>query len=1759
MAKKLRIVRGQFFHSLQVRKYFARIITLLLVGSLLIPYLHEPEPVDASSLTTFSDIVVTSQSYLENTMGELSCSFKVFQHEFEGSYRIDLIGTDIAPVWLKYTFAGAMTLPPDYKTGTFTVPLPPNSAGTYNYDVRIVYRPDYYGIFYDINSATDIVIDNITAQVTWIPQTAPLVLEGNDLPAIVRGYLSNDGFLQREVVTGVNEEGLTNIGGPNLMITISDGPYEVGVEYPMTISFTPTLTQGWSNSAGSAIVGDVTGKEMSSLHVFFDDGRQKIINPQFHFEGKTELGETIHDSISLAFVIAGVGITDLYNYLLDTITYIIAEAYAHVLASTLLTYFEPTQNIQYVDHSAHGPVDADNPAYFGIVIGDGSGGYNDIANVQSFEFTYNIKFTEEGSHEIIIAPNLLTGVKYTFLNNPITSDINTRFEYRDDIILRFDVIDSNATPLLSNPLITPSNCGDIFTNFTYQITYTDNENDAPNSAYVIIDSTAYALTTSDSYYQDGAQFTSAPRSFGTGVHSYYFSFTQGSNTLTTSPLNFYVYPSVVGHDLKLTTLSINKASAEQGDTITLGGQINNTGSYTENSISVDTLVTGPGSYLWTNTRNIGNLAPGGIWGVSNIVNWSIPSAAVDGEYLIRVTVNTPGGDQNWSDNTQTKSVFVSDEVPLAYRTYQYQLKQLDWTWNCTAPGFESWGCYGPGSVTNPGGDTYNVWVTDTGSNEWSFFIRNVTDNSTLIDFFDDAISRYETWYTDSNNLLYSSPTVVSTEHYVYIKLGYPQPSASISPLVQSSAVGVKVTYSIYIPCSTCGYSGSYVYEAKEGTDPPVEFFSSGDVWAGSYDRSGSGPNFTLNIAPYEEGVRNFAFDTRKNDLTSQNFIVYGKIEGYVPVDNVPSVSITSPVSNQTIFGLPTITTTAIDDKGINRVEFVVDGSIKATDTTSPYSFSWDTTVVGDGLHTITATAYDTKPQSSSHTINVSVDNNAPSITGLTHSPASPSNIDVVTIRATITDTSGISAASLKYSHDGGDSWIALALIDQGSNTWLAILPAMDKDDVLYKVEATDTLTRTSVSPNGNYHVSDGTPPTFYSWILTPSNLTEDHSGYFRVSVRLKDLGGSGLTASPPGIDYRMGSDSFDGFEAMNSSGGDGWYFDIPLQDWNSLRGQILYYKTQATDVDGNVGSVERSELIDSINDAPFISSSIPVGQLIDLVPGTCRDFQIITSDPENDPLSFSWVVDNNVISTSQSYHYCLPLGDDDEHTIVVVVSDASLQAIRSWAINQNQYNNKAFFPLLIRPSSIAQPDAFNKSLPENGSIDQLLALTLYWSESSNVTKYYYCYDKVNDGDCSDIWWDAGTNSSTNISGLDASAIYYWQVKATNSNPTATYANGGTWWMFTTQASTPPPGEFAKMAPADDATDQPLSLSLDWSSSSGATAYEYCVDSTINGSCNDAWNAVLPFSTSAAITLESSTSYEWQVRASNINPTATYADGGAWLTFTTQASSTNLYSYFPFDDKNDSLGYAVTGERGSISYSAGFLGNALQIPTDGGNVSVFLGSSITDPDTYYRDFMYENQSINVWINISEFNSQAENSMDIISGHPADGVSCAGIGHWVLYVGGVSDAGGRLGNEKIAFYNLSYNSSGEEDGNYVFLESPTGLLNVDQWYMITVTHDSLDHDWKLYLDGVQVDAETKTSGIGLGGMTFTCPYVIGNRPIEIDDWMHPFSGRIDELKFWHGVLSAPEVEQMYDNYISSPARKPMDFILEALRSLVWPRVN
>jgi pseudomonalisin len=89
----------------------------------------------------------------------------------------------------------------------------------------------------------------------------------------------------------------------------------------------------------------------------------------------------------------------------------------------------------------------------------------------------------------------------------------------------------------------------------------------------------------------------------------------------------------------------------------------------------------------------------------------------------------------------------------------------------------------------------------------------------------------------------------------------------------------------------------------------------------------------------------------------------------------PTTSITAPANGATVSGTVSVTASASDNVGVTKVEFYLDGALKSTSTASPYSWSFNTTTVANGSHTLQSKAYDAAGNvGSSATVNVTVSN-----------------------------------------------------------------------------------------------------------------------------------------------------------------------------------------------------------------------------------------------------------------------------------------------------------------------------------------------------------------------------------------------------------------------------------------------------------------------------------------------------------------------------------------------------------------------------------------------------------------------------------------------------------------------------------------------------------------------------------------------------------------------------------------------------------------
>ncbi|MBJ6727573.1 DUF4082 domain-containing protein [Geomesophilobacter sediminis] len=129
----------------------------------------------------------------------------------------------------------------------------------------------------------------------------------------------------------------------------------------------------------------------------------------------------------------------------------------------------------------------------------------------------------------------------------------------------------------------------------------------------------------------------------------------------------------------------------------------------------------------------------------------------------------------------------------------------------------------------------------------------------------------------------------------------------------------------------------------------------------------------------------------------------------IPESVAPTVSITAPANGATATGTMSVTANATDNIGVTKVEFYVNGTLAATDTATPYLYSWNTSNLAAGTYTLTAKAYDAAGNvgtSSAVSVSVVKDTTAPTVS--LSAPASGATLTgTTTLSATASDNIGV--------------------------------------------------------------------------------------------------------------------------------------------------------------------------------------------------------------------------------------------------------------------------------------------------------------------------------------------------------------------------------------------------------------------------------------------------------------------------------------------------------------------------------------------------------------------------------------------------------------------------------------------------------------------------------------------------------------------------------------------------------------------------------
>ncbi len=257
----------------------------------------------------------------------------------------------------------------------------------------------------------------------------------------------------------------------------------------------------------------------------------------------------------------------------------------------------------------------------------------------------------------------------------------------------------------------------------------------------------------------------------------------------------------------------------------------------------------------------------------------------------------------------------------------------------------------------------------------------------------------------SSGGVYVPPTIASKSH-----LNLNPASVSFSAVVGDPAPAAKT-----ITLSNSGAASSSWASSSSGDWCHVTPLS-GNL------ASGGSANLSVSVdAPDAAHVGTFPCTINIVDVNADNSpqsinISYAVTASPTSGDTVsPVVVLTTPANGATVSGNVAMSATATDNVIVDIVYFFIDDAYAGSDTTAPYTFSWNSTLVANGSHRVVAYGWDKSGNRGDSAIDTITVSNAPGSTSVTPSITSYSVTSKDSTSATITwTTSQPTVGSIKY-------------------------------------------------------------------------------------------------------------------------------------------------------------------------------------------------------------------------------------------------------------------------------------------------------------------------------------------------------------------------------------------------------------------------------------------------------------------------------------------------------------------------------------------------------------------------------------------------------------------------------------------------------------------------------------------------------------------------------------------------------------------------
>jgi glucose/arabinose dehydrogenase/chitodextrinase len=313
---------------------------------------------------------------------------------------------------------------------------------------------------------------------------------------------------------------------------------------------------------------------------------------------------------------------------------------------------------------------------------------------------------------------------------------------------------------------------------------------------------------------------------------------------------------------------------------------------------------------------------------SNVLTYSDTGLTASTLYRYRVrAVDAAGNLGAYSPIAQATTQGVPDttapSVPTGVSGTATSVSQINLTWTASTDNVAVTGykIYRNGTQV---GTSATTAYSDTG----------LTVNTS----YNYTVSAYD---AASNNSAQSSPAVaVST----LADTAAPTVPANVTLQVMSST---QITVSWSTSTDNVGVTGYHLYRCTGSGC--TNFALINTVTVTPVQDPGLTPATTYNYVVS-------AFDAAGNE-SAQSTPVQASTPA--PDNTPPAISMTAPANGSTVSGTVTVSANASDaGSGVHDVQFFVEGNPMSDDTTSPYSFQWNTTTTANGVYHLTAVAKD---------------------------------------------------------------------------------------------------------------------------------------------------------------------------------------------------------------------------------------------------------------------------------------------------------------------------------------------------------------------------------------------------------------------------------------------------------------------------------------------------------------------------------------------------------------------------------------------------------------------------------------------------------------------------------------------------------------------------------------------------------------------------------------------------------------------------------